>query len=82
MNENEASQKEELEALCAIYGADWRVEVDKDSYSIQITPEIQLFITLNPCYPSNKPPSYQLLAPTLSRVHKEQVHIAFDDIYR
>ncbi|KAF5303983.1 hypothetical protein FQA39_LY01768 [Lamprigera yunnana] len=83
MNDNLTQQSEEIEALHAIYGSEWCKEPDIDkSYYIQITPDIQLSVTLNLDYPSSKPPSYQLLAPTLTKEQKSHLSKEFDEIYK
>jgi len=83
MSDNATQQTEEVEALCAIYGSDWKKEhgID-DSYCMQITREVHLFITFNQDYPSNRAPSYQLLAPTLTGEQKQRINAEFDEIYR
>ncbi|KAF5305626.1 hypothetical protein FQR65_LT07707 [Abscondita terminalis] len=83
MNDNLTQQNDEIEALHAIYGTEWRREPDIDnSYYIQITPDVQLSVTLNSDYPSTKPPNYQLLAPTLKPEQKSNITKGFEEIYK
>lgn len=83
MNDNSTQQSEEIEALFAIYGTEWHRENDiENSYYIQITPDVQLSVTLNSDYPSTKPPTYQLLAPKLKKEQKLCIAKEFDEIYK
>jgi hypothetical protein len=79
--DNLAEQCEEIEALKSIYDTNWNIETDTNSYSMQVSPNVKLFICLNQGYPSNAPPSFELLAPTLSSQQKQQVSDEFHEIY-
>ncbi|EFA00826.2 Protein IMPACT-B-like Protein [Tribolium castaneum] len=79
--DNLAEQCEELEALKSIYDDNWRLEMDTNCYSIQINPNVKLFVTLNDDYPSSKPPSFELLAPTLTSEQKQLISDEFGSIY-
>jgi hypothetical protein len=79
--DNLAEQCEEMEALKSIYDTNWNIETDTNSYSMQVSPNVKLFICLNQGYPSNAPPSFELLAPTLSSQQKQQVSDEFHEIY-
>ncbi|GJQ68389.1 hypothetical protein Trydic_g16979 [Trypoxylus dichotomus] len=80
--ENLEQQKDEIEALGSIYGSDWKEESDSGYFfSIEVIDNVKLFITLNPEYPSNSPPSYQLLAPSLDRSTKQKISNSFEEIY-
>lgn len=81
-NNNLARQIEELEALNAIYADQWHVENQTDSYSIEITATVKLFITLHDNYPSLSAPTFELLAPTLSLEQKNRITNAFQTIHR
>ncbi|KAJ3663825.1 hypothetical protein Zmor_008047 [Zophobas morio] len=79
--DNLAEQCEEIEALKSIYDNKWKLEPATNCYSIQITPNVKLFITLNENYPSTAPPNFELLAPTLTVDQKQQVTDEFQEIY-
>ncbi|KRT83378.1 hypothetical protein AMK59_4375, partial [Oryctes borbonicus] len=80
--DNLTQQKDEIEALSSIYGSDWKEESDSGCFfSIEVDDNVKLFITLNPEYPSNSPPSYQLLAPSLDRRTKQKIGNSFEQIY-
>lgn len=80
--ENLSQQKDEIEALSSIYGSDWKEESESGYYfSIEVDNNVKLFITLTSDYPSQSPPSYQLLAPSLSRSIKEKISSSFEEIY-
>ncbi|XP_044269640.1 protein IMPACT-A-like [Tribolium madens] len=79
--DNLVEQCEEIEALKSIYDDNWRLEAETNCYSIQINPNVKLFITLNDDYPSNKPPNFELLAPTLPLEQKQLICDEFSRIY-
>ncbi|RZC33676.1 IMPACT-like, partial [Asbolus verrucosus] len=80
--DNLREQCEEIEALNSIYGDCWKIEVATNSYSMQVTPGVKLFIILNPDYPSSAPPKVELLAPTLNSEQKRQISEEFCNIYK
>ncbi|XP_065161873.1 protein IMPACT-A-like [Atheta coriaria] len=74
--------QEEQEVLSSIYADEWKKEIDgENSYSIQINPDVKLYVTLNDSYPSEGPPIYSLLAPTLSKYLKHKIAEEFDTLY-
>lgn len=79
--DNLAEQYEEIEALNSIYD-NWNVEDATDSYSIQVSLNVKLFLRLNSSYPSSAPPDYELLAPTLNAQQKQRVSDEFTTIYQ
>jgi len=86
--DNISRQVDEVEALSAIYGDDWKVEsVESRIYSIKITiggdknQSITLEMTLPPEYPSEAPPLYLLSAPSLKRNDKIELSNSLDEIY-
>lgn len=84
MEDNQIQQSEELEALSAIYGCEWKQEPDSSgcaSYSMKINSEVKLYVTFTNEYPAISPPVYQLLAPTLNSQQKQEVHSSFQAIY-
>lgn len=83
MVENIAAQIEELEALAAIYGKRWKQCYNQeDTYNIKITDDVELWITLNPDYPSDKPPSFDFWAPKMTPTQKEMVEKEFEKQYK
>nr|XP_022917535.1 protein IMPACT-like [Onthophagus taurus] len=74
-------QKEEVEALEAIYGDEWKREESDKSFSISINKDVQLYINLSEKYPLESPPTYVLRAPTLDGETKRKIANAFEDIY-
>lgn len=80
--DNLTQQAEEIEVLKAIFEDAWIYNKKTDSYSIAITKDIELWITLNPDYPSTKPPKYELWAPNLNRFQKDLIDKSFFDIFR
>ena len=78
--DNLAEQCEEIEALKSIYDNKWKLEPATNCYSIQITPNVKLFITLNENYPSTAPPSFELLAATMTVEQKQRVSGEFQEI--
>ncbi|CAH0546202.1 unnamed protein product [Brassicogethes aeneus] len=79
--DNIPQQSDEIEALKSIYDDQWVIEDIESTYSIEIDKNIKLYITLSPDYPSEKPPNYELLAPTLSAKQKDLVAEKFQEIY-
>lgn len=79
--DNIALQLDEIEVLKSIYNDQWVVEDIPFTYSIEISKDVKLFITLPPEYPSDMPPKYELLAPTLSGSQKLSVDNEFKSIY-
>ncbi|XP_017769095.1 PREDICTED: protein IMPACT-like [Nicrophorus vespilloides] len=80
--DNMLLQAEELEALESIYGEEWKKDTISDnSYSIRITGDVELFLTLDTLYPSEAPPTYQLMAPGLSKTVKLLISSACEEIY-
>lgn len=74
---------EEIEALTSIYGTEWKCENEEGtSYSIKIRPDVELFVTFKMGYPTESPPSYELLAPALPASKKQQISNEFKDIFR
>ncbi|XP_017773286.1 PREDICTED: protein IMPACT-like [Nicrophorus vespilloides] len=81
MNKN-ALQAEELVSLKSIYGSQWKEnDIVKNLYSINIAQDVELYITLNSSYPLEGPPSYDLLAPNLTKNVKYIITCALDEIY-
>lgn len=81
--DNLSQQFDEIEALSSIYDQDWKIEnEDGTSYSIQVTPDVKLFITFIPEYPSEKPPKYEMTAPALTVEQKRQIEEEFKQIYK
>lgn len=89
VDDNATRQKDEVEALAAIYGDEWCV-VDKSHniYCIRVddgqhkpvwTVTIQIHFTEN--YPSDAPPEYQLNAPWLRGEERRNLEGALADIY-
>ncbi|XP_045192751.2 protein IMPACT-like [Mercenaria mercenaria] len=87
--DNSSLQRDEIEALSAIYGEEWCV-VDEDHriYCIEVTDGqtkpvwtvcIQVHLPEN--YPSEAPPEYQLNAPWLRGDEKRNLEAALADIY-
>ncbi|KAJ8981294.1 hypothetical protein NQ317_004030 [Molorchus minor] len=79
--ENVSQQLEEIEVLKSIFNNDWKTDTETGIYSFQFKNDVKLFITLNPDYPSDAPPSYDLLAPNLSSNDKELIKKEFKRIY-
>ncbi|XP_069112945.1 protein IMPACT-like isoform X1 [Argopecten irradians] len=88
-DDNATRQEEEVEALAAIYGADFSV-VSKEAhiYNIEVRNEdlrshrnITVEITMPPGYPQESPPLYQLTAPWLRREEKQTLEDSLADIY-
>lgn len=79
--DNVSQQAEEMEVLSSIFDDQWKFNKVTDSYSIQLAKDIELWITLNEDYPSEKPPKYELWAPNLSRAKKNVVDKSFSEIY-
>lgn len=73
-------QMEEIEALEAIYGADFTRE-GENSYSFSMSKNVKLFLNLTLLYPTEAPPTHQLMAPCLSKQVKNDIRHAFDNIY-
>lgn len=74
---------DEALALSSIYDSDWKAENESGTeYSMQITPDVKLFITFTPEYPTDGPPKYELLAPLMSSEEKQQVAEEFRKIYQ
>lgn len=78
-------QVEEIEALCSIYGNDWKVEDESNrSYSIEIKEgrhTVILYLTLPPEYPSKMQPTYQLSSPALKRDEKEFITRSLEEMF-
>jgi hypothetical protein len=87
MEDNISRQADEVEALSAIYGEDWKVEsAGSRIYSMRINiagdnNQITLQMTLPPEYPSESPPLYMLSAPSLKRDDKIELTNNLDEIY-
>lgn len=83
MVENIAQQIEELEALTAIFGDQWKQCYNQDdTYNIKITEDIELWVTLNADYPSDKPPSYDVWAPKMNPTQKDLIEKEFAKLYK
>ncbi|PSN34372.1 Protein IMPACT [Blattella germanica] len=81
MTDNLTRQVDEIEALCSIYGTEWRTDYEENrSYSIQIEDAI-LYVTLPPDYPLTSPPHYQLSAPYLGMREKQLISSQLDEVY-
>lgn len=88
-DENAASQRDEIEALSAIYGDEWCVVDDEHKiYCIEVTDGqekpiwtvcIQVHLPEN--YPSDAPPEYQLNAPWLRGEERRNLEGALADVY-
>lgn len=85
MDDNLCRQVEEIEALCSIYGPEWKTEDEvSHTYSIKIEEGIQsaiLYVTLPADYPSTSPPQYQLSAPSLGSQEKTIISALLDQVY-
>ncbi|XP_013788227.1 protein IMPACT-like [Limulus polyphemus] len=85
--DNLALQVEEVEALRAIYGEEWKVEDSSgNSYSIEIRHKsaehsVVLKVILPPEYPLHSPPLYQFSAPWMKGYQKVELSTALEDIY-
>ncbi|XP_017779481.1 PREDICTED: protein IMPACT-like [Nicrophorus vespilloides] len=79
---NNALQAEELVTLKSIYGRQWKKNgFVENLYTINIAQDVELYITLNSSYPLEGPPSYDLLAPKLTKNVKYVITCALDEIY-
>jgi len=79
--DNLSQQAEEMEVLTSIFEDQWKYNKVTNSYSIQLAKDIELWITLNPKYPSDRPPKYELWAPNFSKAQKDLVDNRFTQIY-
>lgn len=83
---NADRQSDEIEALSAIYGDDWRMISDRE-YNIQIQPEndqshgVNFEVIFTDDYPTDGPPHYQLSAPWLKGDARLKIQNALNDIY-
>lgn len=83
METNISLQSEEIETLKAIYDSDWVIEDEiNPSYSIQLNENVKLYINLPLEYPSQAPPKYELLAPSLKAEIKQLIAKEFEGIYK
>lgn len=81
--DNLSQQFDEKLALSSIYIKEWKIENKNGTvYSMQVTPDVKLFITFIPKYPSDKPPKYVMTAPALTAKQKREVDREFQKIYR
>ncbi|XP_029647814.1 protein IMPACT isoform X1 [Octopus sinensis] len=89
IEDNLTRQVDEIEALTAIYGDDWRV-VNSTSriYSIQITDgqddpkwKLGLQVQMPEDYPSISPPQYQLSCPWIRGEERTQIENQLQEIY-
>lgn len=81
MTDNLSRQVEEIEALCSIYGNEWKTEDEENrSYSIKIEGAV-LYVILPSDYPSASPPQYQLSAPYLGINEKQLISSQLDEVY-
>lgn len=81
--DNVSQHFDEIEALASIYGQDWKMEDETGTtYSMQVNPDVKLFITFIPEYPSDKPPKYEMTAPLLTLEQKTQVDEELEKMYR
>lgn len=81
--DNFAQHIDEIEALTSIYEHDWHTENDSGTtYSIQVAPDVKLFLTFVPEYPSHAPPKYEMIAPTITSEQKHRVAEEFQRIYK
>ncbi|KAL3275538.1 hypothetical protein HHI36_020297 [Cryptolaemus montrouzieri] len=79
--DNLSQQADEIEVLKSIYEDEWVEEDGNCSFSMQVTPDVKLFITLHPEYPSESPPKYELLAPELTKDQKTKIHRELKSIF-
>lgn len=80
--DNVTYQLDEIAALTSIYEQDWQKENETGTnYSMQISPDVKLFVTFVPEYPSTKPPKYEMTAPILSLKQKRQIAQKFEKIF-
>uniref|UniRef100_A0A6P7FCV0 Protein IMPACT-like n=1 Tax=Diabrotica virgifera virgifera TaxID=50390 RepID=A0A6P7FCV0_DIAVI len=79
--DNVSQQLDEIEALKSIFGDEWQVDSGTGTYSIDISKEVKLFITLVPEYPSSSLPGYELLAPNLHFSQKKNIEQRFQNLY-
>ncbi|KAJ9592784.1 hypothetical protein L9F63_015562, partial [Diploptera punctata] len=81
MEDNLSRQVEEIEALCSIYGNEWKTEDEANrSYSIKIEDAV-LYVKMPSDYPSASPPEYQLSAPYLGTSEKQRISSHMDQVY-
>ncbi|ENN77238.1 hypothetical protein D910_04411 [Dendroctonus ponderosae] len=83
MAKNVRRQSEELEVLKAIFEDKWKqCRVVPDRYTIDIAKDLELSITLNKSYPSDRAPEYDIWAPNLDKRQKHLIDEEFEKIYR
>ncbi|XP_076264364.1 protein IMPACT-like [Rhynchophorus ferrugineus] len=79
--DNITQQAEELEVIKAIFGDQWKYNKTTNSFSIQITKNVELWLTLPSEYPSSVPPRYEVWAPNLSKSQRDLIDSEFANIY-
>lgn len=79
--DNLAEQCDEIEALKSIYPDLFTTQESINSFCMKINQNVQLYITLNEDYPSRAPPSFELLAPTLTLQRRQTITNEFNTIY-
>ncbi|CAG9770739.1 unnamed protein product [Ceutorhynchus assimilis] len=82
MENNLIQQIEEQEVLRSIFWNQWRKTQEvENTYSMKVGKDVEVWITLNDFYPLQKPPSYELWAPNLSKNDKDFVDREFEAIF-
>eukprot|EP00088_Acartia_fossae_P032957 TRINITY_DN33723_c0_g1_i1.p1 TRINITY_DN33723_c0_g1~~TRINITY_DN33723_c0_g1_i1.p1 ORF type:complete len:278 (-),score=51.39 TRINITY_DN33723_c0_g1_i1:239-1072(-) len=83
MEENKTRQLEEIEALSSIYEDALTID-SEDNYSVRIEEEgtkAELYLSLDPGYPSEGPPTYTLSAPTISSSLRQELCNGLERVY-
>ncbi|XP_042897219.1 protein IMPACT isoform X2 [Parasteatoda tepidariorum] len=83
---NKSLQADEVQALSAIYELDWVTEnLVQNAYSIKISDGanniVYFKVTLPESYPLDSPPIYELSAPWMNRIVKQNLCSALEDVY-
>lgn len=78
-------QDEEISSLSSIYGEDWKTEIGDGKYhSIELAHghiRVNLCFTIPENYPSMAPPICEMSAPSLSRLEKNRILDALNEVY-
>ncbi|KAL3275539.1 hypothetical protein HHI36_020298 [Cryptolaemus montrouzieri] len=78
---NEKQQAEEIEVLKSIYQKQWVKGFGSCAHRMEFSPNLKIYFELNPEYPSDGPPTYELFAPELTKEQKNKIHKEFKIIY-
>ncbi|XP_050311805.1 protein IMPACT-like [Anthonomus grandis grandis] len=81
MSDNYTQQMEELEVLDSIFGDQWEKRCVDETYGIKLAKDVELMVTLNKDYPSDRAPTYDLWAPHMSKSQKDLIHKEFMEIF-